>query len=46
MEALDGVPLSTLADVVCTLVHECLDKDLLDLVYRILAQSASTVLPG
>lgn len=41
MEAPDGVPLDLLKELVTNLVNICTDEGLLDLVYRLLAQSAS-----
>ena len=40
MEALEGTALDLLRELVCSLVSDCTDEDLLDLIYRLLAQSA------
>lgn len=45
METPDEIALDVLRELVCSLVSECIDGNLLDLISRILAQS-SAGLPG
>lgn len=44
MEATEGNALDLLREMVRSLVSECTDEDLLDLIYRLLAQSSG--IPG
>jgi hypothetical protein len=44
MEATEGNALDLLREMVRSLVPECTDEDLLDLIYRLLAQSSGV--PG
>ncbi len=44
MEATEGNALDLLREMVRSLVSECTDEDLLDLIYRLLAQSSGV--PG
>jgi hypothetical protein len=44
MEATEGNALDLLREMVRSLVSECTDEDLLDLTYRLLAQSSGV--PG
>lgn len=44
MEAIEGNALDLLRETVRSLVSECTDEDLLDLIYRLLAQSSH--IPG
>jgi hypothetical protein len=44
MEAPEGTALDLLREMVCSLVSDCTDEDLLDLLYRLLAQSSGV--PG
>ena len=46
METTKNTDQQALKEMISYLVDTCPDEDLLDLIYRILAQSASTVLPG
>ena len=44
MEAPEGTALDLLKELVRSLVSDCTDEDLLDLIYRLLAQSSGV--PG
>ena len=41
MEAPEGTALDLLKELVRSLVSDCTDEDLLDLIYRLLAQSVA-----